>query len=69
MELRLPLEVSPGREATCRAVFGTWGFFPEDARARRSEAEEGAGTKEAAVAEKCSESGGKGCEPGDAGGC
>ena len=27
MELRLPLEVSPGREATCRAEFGTWGFF------------------------------------------
>jgi len=27
MELRLPLEVSPGREAACRAVFGTWGFF------------------------------------------
>ena len=23
MELRLPLEVSPGREATCRGVFGT----------------------------------------------
>ena len=33
MELRLPLEVSPGREATCRAGFGTWGFFPDDARA------------------------------------
>ena len=33
MELRLPLEVSPGREATCRAVFGTWGFFPDEARA------------------------------------
>src|SRR5574337_1185534 len=33
MELRLPLEVSPGREATCRTVFGTWGFFPDDARA------------------------------------
>ena len=33
MELRLPLEVSPGREATCRAVFGTGGFFPDDARA------------------------------------
>ena len=33
MELRLPLEVSPGREATCRAVFGTWGFFLDDARA------------------------------------
>src|SRR5574340_1025273 len=32
MELRLPLEVSPGREATCRAVFGTWGCFPDDAR-------------------------------------
>src|SRR5574337_81798 len=32
MELRLPLEVSPGREATCRAVFGTWGSFPDDAR-------------------------------------
>src|SRR5574341_174073 len=32
-ELRLPLEVSPGREATCRAVFGTWGCFPDDARA------------------------------------
>ena len=29
MELRLPLEVSPGREATCRAVFGTWGCFPD----------------------------------------
>ena len=29
MELRLPLEMSPGREAACRAVFGTWGFFPE----------------------------------------
>src|SRR5574341_2118727 len=27
MELRLPLEVSPGREADCRAVFGTWVFF------------------------------------------
>src|SRR5574340_682564 len=27
MELRLPLEMSPGREATCRAAFGTWGFF------------------------------------------
>ena len=27
MELRLPLEMSPGREASCRAVFGTWGFF------------------------------------------
>ena len=26
-ELRLPLEMSPGREAACRAVFGTWGFF------------------------------------------
>ena len=26
-------EVSPGREATCRAVFGTWGSFPDDARA------------------------------------
>src|SRR5574341_2099467 len=33
MELRLPLEVSPGRQATCRAVFGTWGSFPDDARA------------------------------------
>src|SRR5574337_1333967 len=32
MELRLPLEMSPGREAACRAVFGTWGFFPSDAR-------------------------------------
>src|SRR5574340_836584 len=32
MELRLPLEVFPGREAACRAVFGTWGFFPNDAR-------------------------------------
>src|SRR5574338_255614 len=31
MELRLPLEVSPGRETTCRAVFGTWGSFPDDA--------------------------------------
>ena len=29
MELRLPLEMSPGREAACRAVFGTWGFFVE----------------------------------------
>ena len=29
----MPLEVSPGREATCRAVFGTWGSFPDDARA------------------------------------
>src|SRR5574340_1075146 len=27
MELRLPLEMSPGREAACRAVFGTWGFL------------------------------------------
>src|SRR5574339_117551 len=27
MELRLPLEMSPGREAACRAVFGSWGFF------------------------------------------
>ena len=35
MELRLPLEVSPGREATCRAVFGTWGLFSDDARASR----------------------------------
>ena len=33
MELRLPLEVSPGREAICGAVFGTWGSFPDDARA------------------------------------
>src|SRR5574337_755585 len=32
MELRLPIEMSPGREAACRAVFGTWGFFPNDAR-------------------------------------
>src|SRR5574337_2184169 len=32
MELRLPLEMSPGREAACPAVFGTWGFFPTDAR-------------------------------------
>ena len=31
MELRLPLEVFPGRQATCRAVFGTWGFFTDDA--------------------------------------
>ena len=31
MELRLPLEVFPGRQATCRAVFGTWGSFPDDA--------------------------------------
>ena len=31
MELRLPLEMSPGREAACRAVFGTWGFA-NDAR-------------------------------------
>ena len=23
----LTLEMSPGREAACRAVFGTWGFF------------------------------------------
>src|SRR5574337_93908 len=29
MELRLPLEMSPGREAACRAVFGTWVFFSE----------------------------------------
>ena len=29
MELRLPLEMSPGRETACRAVFGTWGFFPK----------------------------------------
>ena len=29
MELRLPLEMSPGREAACRAVFGTWGFSQE----------------------------------------
>ena len=29
----MPLEVSPGREATCRAVFGTWGSFPDDALA------------------------------------
>src|SRR5574337_1042253 len=27
MELRLPLEMSPGREAACRGVFGTWGSF------------------------------------------
>ena len=32
MELRLPLEMSPGREDACRAVFGTWGFFPNGAR-------------------------------------
>jgi len=32
MELRLPLEVFPGRQATCRVVFGTWGSFPDDAR-------------------------------------
>src|SRR5574339_671450 len=32
LELRLPLEMSPGREAACRAVFGTWGFFPNDAQ-------------------------------------
>src|SRR5574341_913069 len=32
MELRLPLEIFPGREAACRAVFGTWGFCPNDAR-------------------------------------
>src|SRR5574338_692245 len=32
MELRLPLEMSPGREAACRAVVGTWRFFPNDAR-------------------------------------
>ena len=32
MELRLPLEMSPGREAACRAVLGTRGFFPNDAR-------------------------------------
>ena len=34
MGLRLPLEMSPGREAACRAVFGTWVFFffPNDAR-------------------------------------
>ena len=25
--LRLPLEMSPGREAACRAVFATWGLF------------------------------------------
>src|SRR5574342_312693 len=25
MELRWPLEAFPGRQATCRAVFGTWG--------------------------------------------
>ena len=30
---RGPLEVFPGRQATCRAVFGTWGSFPDDARA------------------------------------
>ena len=29
----MPLEVFPGRQATCRAVFGTWGSFPDDARA------------------------------------
>src|SRR5574339_541868 len=33
MEFRLPLEVFPGRQATCRAVFGTWGSFLDDARA------------------------------------
>src|SRR5574341_808991 len=32
MELRLPLEISPGREAACRAVFVACGFFPNDAR-------------------------------------
>ena len=31
MELRSHLEVCPGREATCRAAFGTLGFFPDDA--------------------------------------
>src|SRR5574341_393978 len=31
MELRLPLEMSPGRESACRAVFGTWVFFSNDA--------------------------------------
>ena len=29
MELRLPLEMSPGIEAACRAVFGTWGLEGE----------------------------------------
>src|SRR5574341_858480 len=33
MELRLPLAVFPGSQATCRAVFATWGSFPDDARA------------------------------------
>ena len=33
MELRLPLEVFPARQATCRAVFETWGSFPDNARA------------------------------------
>ena len=27
LKLPVPLEMSPGREAACRAVFGTWGFF------------------------------------------
>src|SRR5574341_1123311 len=31
--VHLPLEVFPGRQAPCRAVFGTWGSFPDDARA------------------------------------
>src|SRR5574342_968278 len=32
MELRLPLEMSPGRGAACRAVLGTWGLLPNAAR-------------------------------------
>src|SRR5574339_177559 len=32
MELRLPREKSPGREAACRAVFGTWGCFSKGVR-------------------------------------
>ena len=44
MELRFPLEMSPGREAACRAFFGTWVFFrtmqdaPGDLGAPRSPA-------------------------------
>ena len=62
-------------------IISRWGAYPAwpggaqshhkaspKRKARRSEAE-GARTKEAAVAEKHPESGGKGREPGGAGGC
>ena len=42
MELRLPLEMSPGREAACRAVFGTWEELKKQAE-NRKQASQGKG--------------------------